>query len=235
MTAVYKIENLANGKFYIGSSVDVRIRFCTHRRELRTGTHHCQPLQRTWAKYGEHCFKFEIVENVASRDELFSAENRWLDVHYGRPHCYNTGTRAGAAFMGRKHADDAKQKVSQAQKGKQHRLGHTNSPKHRQRISAAMKGKEKSPEHVEKIRQRMLGTSYAKGRIVTDEMRARFERPVLEVASGLTFPSVKAAAQHFGLDRPNVSRALKSATPLKRGPRKGLHFRFVEQLQDSLT
>ena len=90
-----------------------------------------------------------------------------------------------------------------------------------------MKGKKKSAEHAEKIRARMVGTSYAKGRIVTDEMRERFMRPVIEVGSGVTFSSVKAAAEYFGLDRPNVSRALRSDAPLKRGPKKGLHFRYA--------
>lgn len=105
------------------------------------------------------------------------------------------------------------------------------------RISEANKGKKLSPEHVEKIRQRMFGTSYAKGRIVTAEMRARFERPVMELTSGLTFLSVGAAASHFELDRPNVSRALRNGGPLKRGPKKGLHFSYLEHhaLQDDAT
>lgn len=132
-------------------------------------------------------------------------------------------------FLGRTHTAETRVRLSEINRGNQHRLGHTNSPDHRQRISSAMKGKKKSPEHVEKIRQRMIGTSYAKGRIVTDEMKARFERPVIEVTNGLTFPSVVAAADHFGLDRPNVSRALRNDAPLKRGPRKGLYFRFLEK------
>jgi len=274
MTAIYKIRNLVNGKFYIGSSVDTRVRFQSHRRNLRRGTHHCQPLQRAWAKYGEDCFKFEIVENVASPQDLHDAENRWLNEHHGEDYCYNISKCADAFmrgmkfseehkakisaslagnscakgykrtpeeceiirqrakgrknFLGRKHTDEARAKLSAASKGKQRRLGHTNSPEHRKRISEANKGKKLSPEHVEKIRQRMVGTSYAKGRIVTDEMRARFERSVVEVTSGLAFPSVKAAAAHFELDRPNVSRALRNGEPLKRGPKKGLHFLYLE-------
>lgn len=228
MLAVYKISNVANGKFYVGSSVNVRVRFQTHRRELRKGTHHCEPLQRAWDKYGEDRFKFEVVERLASPDELLAAENILLIEHHGQAYCYNVGTRAGAAMTGRTHADAAKAKVSKAQKGKQHRLGHTNTPEHRQRISAAMAGKKKSPEHVEKIRQRMIGTSYAKGRVVTEAMRALLARPVVEIVAALKFPSVRAAADHFGLGRANVIRALRNDAPLKRGPKKGLHFRYEE-------
>lgn len=90
-----------------------------------------------------------------------------------------------------------------------------------------MLGKKKSAEHADKIRQRMLGTSYAKGRIVTEEERAMRGRAVAEVSSGLEFISTASAAQHFGLERCNVIRALRGDAPLKRGPQKGLHFRYV--------
>lgn len=227
MAGIYKIRNLANGKFYVGSSVDTRVRFQTHRRQLRKGTHHCRPLQYAWDKYGEDCFKFEVVERVASPDDLHAAENRFLVEHQGRPHCYNTGTRAGAAFLGRSHTDEAKASLAAAHKGKQHRLGHTNSPEHRASQSASMRGIKKSPEHVEKIRQRMIGTSYAKGRIVTEAMRAERGRAVIEITSGANFISVAAAAEHFGLQRANVVRALRNGCALKRGPHAGLHFQYV--------
>ena len=229
MLAVYKITNLVNGKFYVGSSVDVRLRFKNHRYDLRKKRHHCQPLQRAWDKYGEDSFKFEVIEEASSSGEIHAIENRWLEEHYRKGSCYNIGTRAGAAFLGRAHTGEARMKVSKAQKGKQHRLGHTNSPEHRARISAANKGKQLSPEHAEKIRQRMLGTSYAKGRVVTEEERARRGRAVVEITSGLEFISTPAAAAHFGLQRANVRRALRGDAPLKRGPKAGLHFRYLEK------
>ena len=227
MMVVYKIRNLANGKFYLGSSVKPRVRFQTHRRQLRKGTHHCHPLQRAWVKHGEDCFKFEIVEHVEERDALQASEGRWLEEHHGQPYCYNISKHPEALWRGLRHTDEAKAKVSAAQKGKQHRLGHTNSPEHRQRISASMTGKKKTPEHAEKIRQRMIGTSYAKGRIVTEAMRASRGRPVVENSSGLEFTSVASAAAHFGMCRANVIRALRSDAPLKRGPNQGLHFRYA--------
>lgn len=225
MSAIYHIRNVVNGKFYVGSSVNIRARFQTHRRQLRKGTHHCEPLQRAWDKYGGDCFKFEVVEYVASSEGLIEAENRWLTLHHGQVHCYNVGTRAGAAFLGREHSEQAKAMVSRAQKGMKHRLGHTNSPEHRARQSVSMRGIKKTPEHVEKIRQRMIGTAYAKGRIVTEEMRAERGKAVIEVTTGLRFISVAAAAVHFGLERPNLIRAMRSDGPLKRGPQRGLHFR----------
>lgn len=227
MCVIYKIRNVVNGHFYVGSTVNSRVRFQTHRRQLRKGNHHCISLQRAWEKYSEECFKFEVIETVTDAGQLATIENQWLEANYGQPHCYNTGVRAGAAFLGRSHTAEAIAKVSRAQIGKQHRLGQSNSPEHRAKISMAMTGKRKSAEHADKIRQRMIGTSYAKGRVVTDEERARRGRAVIEVTTGLHFITAVAAAEHFGLHRANLIRALRTDAPLKRGPSVGLHFRYT--------
>lgn len=227
MSVIYKITNALNGHFYVGSSVNVRARFWQHRSELQKGIHHCQHLQRAWNKYGEDNFGFEIVEQVGTDQDLAATEERWLAEHHGKPHCYNTGRVPGAAFLGRTHTDEAKAKVSAAQKGKRHRLGHTNSPEHRRRISEANKGRKVSPERVEQFRQLITGNSYAKGRVVGYAQRALFFKRVAEVTSGLEFESVLAAASHFGMQRSSVSRMLALDTPMKRGPHAGLYFRYL--------
>lgn len=279
MTAIYKIRNIVNGKFYVGSTVDARVRFQCHRRLLRRGAHHCKPLQYSWNKHGEDAFKFEIVERVDSNEELFDAENRWLAEHHGKPHCYNISrcadnpnrgstlseqhrarisasnkgnksalgykrtpeeceiirqrARTKKNFLGRKHTEESKAIMSEKAKGNRNRLGHKNSPEHRQRISAAMKGKPKSPEHAEKIRQRMLGTSYAKGRIVSAEQRALFHKAIVEITTGEEFESVKAASERFGMQRTSISRALRLDSPVKRGEHAGLHFRYKADTLDA--
>jgi group I intron endonuclease len=227
MLAVYKIVNVVNQHFYVGSSVKIRTRFQTHRRQLRKGTHHCVALQRAWSKYGEDCFKFTVIASPETIEAMVSLKDQWLIEHQGKPHCYNTGTRAGAAFQGKKHTEKSKAKMAEASKGNRFRLGQTNSLEHRQRQSQSMRGIKKSPKHVEKIRQRMIGTSYAKGRIVTDEMRAAMGRVVIEVTSGEVFPTVRAAADYFGLQRANVVRALRRDAPLKRGPQSGVYFKYA--------
>ena len=225
MSAVYNITNTVNGNFYIGSSVRVRIRLYENRHDLRKGIHHCAHLQRAWNKYGETNFRFEVVEQVEG--DLLAAEDRWLAEHHGKPHCYNTGRVPGAAFLGRKHTDEAKAKVSKAQKERPRKRGYKLTPETRARMSAAAKGKKKSPEHAEKIRQRMLGTSYAKGRVVTDEQRAAMGKAVAELTTGLEFITVADAAKHFGIERPNLIRTLRNGGLVKRGPHAGLHFRYL--------
>jgi hypothetical protein len=59
---VYKIINTVNGKIYVGSSVDIRGRFNSHKSDLRQNKHGNSKLQNAWNKYGEECFVFEIAE-----------------------------------------------------------------------------------------------------------------------------------------------------------------------------
>lgn len=100
--AIYKIRNLLNGKFYVGSAVKTRERFRQHRKLLRKGTHHCKHLQAAWSKCGEELFVFEVIERVESHDLLEAAEDRWLVEHVGKPHCYNSGRSAKAPWRGTK-------------------------------------------------------------------------------------------------------------------------------------
>jgi group I intron endonuclease len=60
---IYKIENKANGKFYIGSTIRKKhIRKYEHFSMLRSNTHCNKYLQNSWNKYGEENFEFSIVE-----------------------------------------------------------------------------------------------------------------------------------------------------------------------------
>ncbi len=59
---VYKITNIVNGKFYIGSSNNIKNRWYQHENSLDAGTHGNIHLQHAWNKYGGCNFKFEIIE-----------------------------------------------------------------------------------------------------------------------------------------------------------------------------
>lgn len=76
---IYKITNTKNGKFYIGSSVDLKKRRRDHFRELKNGIHCNERLQHSFNKYGKENFKFEIIQFVSDRDKLIEAEQLWID------------------------------------------------------------------------------------------------------------------------------------------------------------
>ena len=78
MQGVYKILNRKNGKFYIGSSVDIEKRFNSHRKKLIAGTHNNKHLQNAWNKYGEDSFEFFVLEEVPNINELRNRETYYL-------------------------------------------------------------------------------------------------------------------------------------------------------------
>jgi group I intron endonuclease len=90
---IYAIVNIKNGKFYIGSSVHIRSRWSTHKKELTGKKHHCKHLQNAWNKYGADSFAFIILEqfeDTATVQDLETTEKKYLDKYFdGGAICYN--------------------------------------------------------------------------------------------------------------------------------------------------
>lgn len=60
-SGIYKIENLINGKIYIGSSVDLLGRKNAHFSQLNRNIHGNKKLQNSFNKYGKDNFNFKIL------------------------------------------------------------------------------------------------------------------------------------------------------------------------------
>ena len=70
---IYCIENIMDGKKYIGQSKNIYTRWYQHKLELNYNKHGNRYLQNAWNKYGENNFKFYIIEKC-SEDELNEKE-----------------------------------------------------------------------------------------------------------------------------------------------------------------
>ena len=70
---IYSIENVVNHKKYIGQSINIKSRWCKHKVDLNNGSHDNDYLQKSWNKYGENNFEFEILEEC-SKEELNEKE-----------------------------------------------------------------------------------------------------------------------------------------------------------------
>lgn len=77
-SGIYQIRCRGNGKIYVGSSVNLRARWDTHRRDLRQGSHANPHLLHAWKLFGESSFEFLVLEFV-DRTRLLEAEQRWID------------------------------------------------------------------------------------------------------------------------------------------------------------
>jgi len=77
-TGIYKITNIFNNKFYIGSTSNLIRRKKEHFRLLKQNKNHCKILQRAYNKYGETYFVFDIIA-YCPREYLFKLEQWFVD------------------------------------------------------------------------------------------------------------------------------------------------------------
>ena len=94
---IYKISNIINGKFYIGSSKDINHRWREHLKQLRNFKHPNAHLQSSWEKYDdEEIFQLSIVEECI-QDKLLEREQHYIDTTkcYNKKIGYNTCKIAG--------------------------------------------------------------------------------------------------------------------------------------------
>jgi group I intron endonuclease len=88
-SGIYKIINKISGKYYVGSSKDVKKRWCEHKTKLNKNCHVNDYLQNSWNKHGKEKFNFVIVESV-SPNQLTTVEQKYLDIaKRERNKCYN--------------------------------------------------------------------------------------------------------------------------------------------------
>jgi group I intron endonuclease len=113
ISGIYKILNKISGRFYIGSSADIKNRWVSHKKMLRKNRHDNQHLQNSWNKYGESNFDFLIL-NECSNPELLITEQKYLDDKSIRDNLYNLSFIAGKIEM----TDEIKKKISDGNKGK---------------------------------------------------------------------------------------------------------------------
>jgi len=112
---IYKIENLINGKVYIGLSQHIYQRWQLHKNDLNGNRHDNQYLQNAWNKYGKDNFKFEIIEKcdislVEEKEEYYIT----LYNSCNRKKGYNMNF-GGKLHL---HTEEVKQKISKSNKGK---------------------------------------------------------------------------------------------------------------------
>lgn len=77
-SGIYKIINLVNKKFYIGSTNNLYKRKNEHFGQLKRGCHCNSYLQKSFNKYKEENFKFKIIANCKN-ENLLRFEQFFID------------------------------------------------------------------------------------------------------------------------------------------------------------
>jgi group I intron endonuclease len=127
---IYKITNKITKKIYIGSAVNIRIRWKSHRNGLRHNKHPNKYLQASYNIHGYENFIYEIVEFMyldnltlsEKRKKLSQLEQYYLDTlkPYDRNIGYNLLKTAIASPLGTKHSEISKKNMSKAHVGFKH-------------------------------------------------------------------------------------------------------------------
>ena len=121
MVGVYRILNCVNGKFYIGSSINIEKRWNDHKYALANNTHNNKHLQNAWNKYGENNFKFEVLEetdinSLRERETFYLKSTNCTDDKIG----YNMLDNAKFG-LGVSASAEVRKKISESCKGEKNR------------------------------------------------------------------------------------------------------------------
>jgi group I intron endonuclease len=136
-SGIYAITNTVNGKKYIGSAVNIKIRWTKHRVELKSQSHHSRKLQNSWNKHGAKVFEFSVLEYVFDKSKLLEREQFWFGSFNPCVTGYNILPTAGS-HLGAVRSDESKERI---------RLSNT--------------GRKLSKEQIELLRTRRSGTSHS--------------------------------------------------------------------------
>lgn len=94
MIGIYYIENIDNGKKYIGQSIDIFRRYATHMSQLKHNNHVNDHLQNAYNLYGVEKFNLRVLEECKI-DELDEQETYWIE-YYGFNNLYNLTKQVGS-------------------------------------------------------------------------------------------------------------------------------------------
>ncbi len=156
---IYCIENIINGKKYIGQSINIFSRWKQHINKAKSGTN--TALYNAIRKYGKDNFKFYILKKC-NKNELSDLEIMYIKKYNTKaPRGYNMtddgeGT-VGVRMYGKEnpmfgltHSDKTKELI------RQKAIGRNVSEETRQKLSKTSKGR----KHSEQFKQKMSECQY---------------------------------------------------------------------------
>lgn len=181
-SGIYKIINIINNLFYIGSAIDIKKRILRHSFDLKRGIHANSHLQRAWDKYGKENFIFEVVE-YCEPNKLLEREQFWIDFEEVCKKGYNiqpfVGSNKGLAM-----SEETKEKIRSKLINNKNCLGHKHTEETKAKIGDIHRGKKQTIEHINKLREtrknrevshetRQKISNAHKGRIFSEETRQK--------------------------------------------------------------
>ena len=164
-SGIYGIKNTANGKWYIGQTIDLSKRKYEHFCDLRNRWHHNGHLQSAWDKYGEGSFEFHVMEECIE-GIMDVREREWIANHHSNQSEFGYNKETGGTIH-KHHSDESKQKISAAGKGRHHSI------ESRMKMSKSCMGRRQSEDSKRKISESLKGNKCHLGCKHSEETKAR--------------------------------------------------------------
>lgn len=180
---VYLIQNVVNGKCYVGQTVQKLKRYFDYNvRCALNGRDYKPALYAAIRKYGKESFTIRAISTCAEKDEMDKAEKAYI-VFFGtrsRKLGYNL-TDGGDGTVGAERTDEWKANISKGLVGKTWsaerkaassaaRKGKVLTEEHKIKIGQGVKGQKKPPQWIEKLKAR---NAARKGEKKSLEFKAR--------------------------------------------------------------
>lgn len=116
MYNIYYIENLINGKFYIGqTSTTIEKRLTQHKRK----NSHCLILRQAIEKYGIDNFSINIITVCDNQEQADQEEIFWIEEL--KKYCILYNIKSGGSYG--KHSEETKKKISLSNLGNKNAAG----------------------------------------------------------------------------------------------------------------
>lgn len=242
-SGIYCIENLINGKVYVGSSVNIKKRWNHHYAALNRGLHTNRYLQNAWRKYGSDSFLFYVLENVEA-NRLVEVEQRYLDNmrSYDEKIGYNL-SHSSEGIRGVTFSESIRKKFSikrkaffQTEEGKKakealsvtvkERMSGSSGKNIKEKIAVASRINNKKPEVREKNRQSQIERYSDKKNLKSHRIAMGCQMFVCE-QTGKKYLSTIEAAKDLGISN-NIWNVLNG----KSKQAKGFTFRYIDEHEE---
>ena len=206
IACIYKIINLKNTKFYLGSTFDLNKRINTHLNDLRKDKHHNSYLQNAFNMYGESSFIFHIVELLDNKQNIREIEQLYIDS-LGPD--YNISKSTKAPMDGRKHTQETIQKMSGSKPERRGANCYMWGKKWTQDLRDKILKKRIGSKRNDKTKQRMRATAIAKSRYTSLLNSIELSKEPIIDNDGNRFESMMAASVYYNISVQTVCDILK--------------------------
>lgn len=157
---IYRIHCIANGRSYVGQSINIEGRWKEHKKSLQSGIHGNAHLQRAWNKYRASSFSFEVIA-ICDQEELNQNEQLALDQGVDLFNIY----KVASSPLGYEHTSEAKEKNSRHSKEMWSCL------EYRRKVSEGRVKQWSDPEFRKVRSEAMKGNQNAKGKVWSEEKK----------------------------------------------------------------